>query len=88
MKTKTTVAAPTPTNHVQIYSAICDMNSTISRAEDLLSRINGNRCTDESADTLEDSPCLLEILQKGPDMIRDNTGRVEQLISQIEDALF
>lgn len=83
-------AIPTPKveKHINLDNAIEDQQSAIRAMSDLIARLNA--LPEEVTETGDNKslPSVIEVLENGPDRIRDNTDRIHKLVADLEALLF
>ncbi len=75
-------------NHAILDNAVSDMESVVSHAEDLLSKITSNAPPSLRDGAPRTEPTLASVLSNAPQVIRDRNAELHDLLNKISDALF
>jgi len=82
-----TVAACKQDNHVILYQAICEIDNVIGHANELLARIIGQDMA-KPEEGIGTQVHLVEVLQRGPDMIMEKNAQIHNILNEISEHLF
>jgi len=75
--------------HLFVHQAIQEINSVVQSLDSLLARIQGPVPQDVGCEKVKhQEPTLAELLNGGPDEIREKIGNAHSLISEINERLF
>lgn len=75
-------------NHAMLDNAISDMDSVVSHAEDLLSKITSNSPPSLRNGEARTEPTLASVLSNAPQVIRDRNAELHDLLNKISESLF
>ncbi len=75
--------------HLVVHQAIQEINSVVQSLDSLLARIQGPMPHDVGCEKAQmQEPTLADMLNGGPNEIREKIERAHSLISKIDDELF